>query len=649
MAGLPQKSQQQAGKRLSPAHGAGAAGRDPPNDFQPQRQQHGWHATAADTQQFVTLAEYEQMLRPARSDAASSAKGAEKGKRGQALEDSSASASKPSVPSFTVPADSVAAHELDQMQQHTCAAAGLPAAGGDLLIYRGSLGGSACTVLIDSGASLPFASEDWALKRGFTPIPAEPVRVALPNGVEIVCSRTIQASLKLGEHRERIVLRLIPLSAGYDVVLGASWLAHHNPDIDFRTGTVTLRQRGSTVVIRRAQVQQRAGLHLMTAAQMARSCRKGGTLFAAVVRPCEGGEVAAASGVHPLAAPLLEKYKVVFSEPHGLPPKRSVDHAIPLADEGARPFSRPMYRMSPAELDELKKHLTDLIEKGFIRPSKSPWGAPVLFAPKPGGGLRLCIDYRGLNALSVKNRYPLPRIDELLDRLTGAKVMSKLDLRAGYHQIRLKEEDIPKTAFRTRYGHFEFTVLAFGLTNAPATFQALMNDVFSDLLDRFVIVYLDDILVYSSSEEEHQRHLDEVLSRLEKAQLYARAEKCAFFQERVKFLGHVVSSKGVELDDKKLDVVKAWQTPTNVTELRSFIGLANFFRRFVRRFAHICAPLHALTSSKAVWSWGPEHQAAFEELKLALTSAPVVVPFDPNRPCLVYTDASDLQMGAVLT
>lgn len=228
-------------------------------------------------------------------------------------------------------------------------------------------------------------------------------------------------------------------------------------------------------------------------------------------------------------------------------------------------------------------------------------------------------------------------------------MFSKLDLQAGYHQIRVREQDIPKTAFQTRYGQYEFTVLSFGLCNAPATFQALMNDTFRDLLDVCVVVYLDDILVYSASEAEHIKHLELVLSRLQKEGLYARKHKCKFFTRRIEFLGHVISPNGIELDDKKLEVVREWPVPTNVHELRSFLGMANFFRRSVRRYAHIAAPLHSLTSSKAVWNWQEPQQIAFEALKRALTSAPVIAIPDTNLPYTVYTDASDQQCGAVLT
>lgn len=519
----------------------------------------------------------------------------------------------------------------------------------DLLLFQAKFGGTVGTILLDSGASMPFMSETMAVRLGFTPIPTDPVRVALPNGTEYVCRHVVNTPIRVGSYTDKVMFRLIPLEATFDAVLGASWLRAHNPQIDWRKGVVEFKHRGRDVSLRRSPAPTTMP-KVLTTMQLQRALQKGCPLFAAIPEvlsldtPTQEEEADDAAR----AAPLLKKYAVVFEEPKGLPPKRGIEHAIPLTG-GAEPFSRSTYRMSPAEMDELRRQLQELIEKGFIRDSKSPWGAPVLFTKKKDGGLRLCIDYRGLNKVSVKNKYALPRIDELMDRLAGAKVFSKIDLRAGYHQIRIREEDIPKTAFRTRYGHFEFTVLPFGLTNAPATFQALMNDTFRDMLDTCVVVYLDDILCYSNSIKEHEKHLEEVLRRLKAAQLFVRPHKCAFFKRRVEFLGHVVSSKGIEVDDKKVHIVSEWPTPSDVHEVRSFIGLANFFRRFVRRFAHIAAPLHALTSNKAAWRWEQEHQEAFEALKKALAQAPVVISFDPTKPCVVYTDASDKQIGAVLT
>ena len=346
----------------------------------------------------------------------------------------------------------------------------------------------------------------------------------------------------------------------------------------------------------------------------------------------------------------IKEFKDVFPEelPNQLPPKRKIDHAIDLVP-GAEPPSRPTYRLSYVEMDELKKQLAELTEKGFIRPSTSPFGAPVLFVHKKEGTLRLCVDYRALNKVTIKNRYPLPRIEELMDRIAGAKYFSKIDLYSGYHQIRIKEEDVPKTAFRTRYGHYEFLVLPFGLTNAPATFMTLMNDIFRDHLDEFVIVYLDDILIYSKTREDHAEHLRAVLTTLREHQLYAKAQKCELFRTKVEYTGHYISDQGIAVDPRKIITIKDWPAPTTVPEVRSFLGLASYYRKFVQGFSAIATPLTALLHKDKEFQWNTPEQEAFEMLKEKLTTAPVLLLPDPTKPFTVTTDASDFAIGAVLT
>ena len=271
---------------------------------------------------------------------------------------------------------------------------------------------------------------------------------------------------------------------------------------------------------------------------------------------------------------MVREFLDVFPEDlPGLPPEREVEFGIELVPE-AQPVSKTPYRMAPTELAELKVQLQELLDKKYIRPSVSSWGAPVLFVKKKDGSLRLCIDYRELNKLTVKNKYPLPRIDDLFDQLQGATYFSKIDLRSGYHQLRVKKESIPLTAFRTRYGHYEFVVMPFGVTNAPAVFMDLMNRVFRNYLDKFVIVFIDDILIYSRTEKEHEEHLRIVLETLRKEQLYAKFSKCEFWLRRVSFLGHVVSEEGISVDPSKIEVIMNWERPRTVTEIRSFLGLS---------------------------------------------------------------------------
>ncbi|WVZ69537.1 hypothetical protein U9M48_018309 [Paspalum notatum var. saurae] len=244
-------------------------------------------------------------------------------------------------------------------------------------------------------------------------------------------------------------------------------------------------------------------------------------------------------------------------------------------------IAKAPYRMSGKEYDELKKQLDDLLEKGLIRCSISPWGAPVLFVKKKDGSMRLCIDYRGLNAVTLKSKCPLPQIDDLLDQLNGARYFSKIDLRSGYHQMKIREEDIPKTAFMTRYGHHEFTVVSSGLTNAPTYFMNMMNLIFKEELDQFVVVFTDEILIYSKTREQHEKHLRAMLEKLRKNQLYGKFSKCEFWLKKITLLGHVLTAEGVSVDPEKIEAVFNWKTPRNVTEIRSFLGLAKYYRRFI--------------------------------------------------------------------
>jgi hypothetical protein len=275
--------------------------------------------------------------------------------------------------------------------------------------------------------------------------------------------------------------------------------------------------------------------------------------------------------------PVVCEFPDVFPEDlPGLPPERDVEFVIELKP-GTTPISRRSYIMPPNELAELKTQLQDLLEKGFIQPSSSPWGYPAIFVKKDQT-LRMCVDYRPLNEVTIKNKYPLPRIDILFDQLTGARVFSKIDIRSGYHQIRIRPEDIPKTAFTTRYGLFEYLVMSFGLTNAPAHFTYLMNSVFMPELDKFVVVFIDDILIYSKNEEEHARHLRIVLTRLREHQLHAKFSKCAFWPEEIQFLRHVLSAKGITVDPSKVKDILEWKPPTTVHQVRSFLGLAGYYR-----------------------------------------------------------------------
>jgi hypothetical protein len=278
----------------------------------------------------------------------------------------------------------------------------------------------------------------------------------------------------------------------------------------------------------------------------------------------------------------------------------------------------------------------------------SPWGASVLFVKKKDETMRLCIDYRKLNRVTIKNKYPLPRIDDLFDQLKKASVFSKIDLRSGYHQLKVREEDVQKIAIRTRYGHYEFMVMPFGLTNAPSVFMDLMNQVFHNYLDQFVVVFIDDILVYSTNHHEHGEHLKKVLDILREKKLFAKLKKCEFWLKKVSFLGHVVLGDGIEVDPSKIEAVVKWERPTNDREIRSFLGLVGYYRRFVKGFSTLSGPLTALTKKNVCYIWSDECEASFQELKRRLVTAPILTLPSSKEGFVVYSDASQNGLGCVL-
>jgi hypothetical protein len=415
-----------------------------------------------------------------------------------------------------------------------------------------------------------------------------------------------------------------------DVILGMNWLRFNKVHIDCLNGTVVFPEPNVN-----------ENLETVTAGQVKKLMNEDAMVFmicAALITEEE-------TGIAKL--PVVSEFPDVFpNDISDVPPEREVEFTIDVVP-GTKPVSMAPYRMSATELNELKKQIEELLEKRFIRPSVSPWGAPVLLVKKKDGSMRLCVDYRQLNKVTIKNKYPLSRIDDLMDQLVGAAMFSKIDLRSGYHQIRVKADDIPKTAFRTRYGHYEYTVMPFGVTNAPGVFMEYMNRIFHPYLDKFVVVFIDDILVYSKTEEEHTEHLRIVLQTLKDKKLYAKLSKCEFWLKEVSFLGHVISCNGIAVDPSKVSAVLQWEALKSVTEIRSFLGLAGYYRRFIKSYANIAAPLTELLKKYGL-GWNPSAQGAFTHLKSAITQAPVLALPNFNKPFVLETDASGSGVGAVL-
>uniref|UniRef100_A0A673AT68 Gypsy retrotransposon integrase-like protein 1 n=1 Tax=Sphaeramia orbicularis TaxID=375764 RepID=A0A673AT68_9TELE len=492
-------------------------------------------------------------------------------------------------------------------------------------------------VLIDSGSDTNLMDEELAKQLHLSLLPVlKPLEArALDN--HIICrvtQRTQPVTVRFKDgHSEEISFHIYH-SDSHPLILGHPWLSFHNPCINWQTGEVQAWG-------------ERCG-----------SCREGvrdpdplskpvQVTVAPVISPEE------LETVFPALSKVPECYhdlKEVFNKSRAtaLPPHRPYDCAIDLRPGTCPPKGR-LYSLSGPETAAMKKYIDESLVAGLIRPSSSPAGAGFFFVDKKDKTLRPCIDYRGLNDITIRNRYPLPLMSSAFELLHGAKVFTKLDLRNAYHLVRIREGDEWKTAFNTPSGHYEYLVMPFGLTNAPAVFQALVNDVLRDMLNVFVFVYLDDILIFSSDERSHVQHVRQVLQRLLQNQLFVKAEKCEFHRPSVSFLGFIIAEGSVQMDPDKVSAVRDWPTPTSRKDVQRFLGFANFYRKFIRGFSSVAAPLHVLTSPKSVFRWNPEADAAFVKLKRAFTSAPILSVLDPARQFVVEVDASDLGVGAVIS
>ncbi|KAL0203584.1 hypothetical protein M9458_001602 [Cirrhinus mrigala] len=481
-----------------------------------------------------------------------------------------------------------------------------------------------CTALLDSGAEGNFMDYSFARSNQVPLSPlTDPIAVNALNGQTLPKITFVTKPVTLtvsGNHSESIPFYILdsPLAP---VVLGHPWLIKHNPRIDWQ---------------------------LQSVSEWSTKCHE-----SCLVSACPSVSVSLfqekAVDVSNVPVEYLD-LKEVFSKSRAasLPPHRPYDCAIELLP-GTSPPKGKLYSLSVPEREAMEKYISDSLAAGFIRPSSSPAGAGFFFVGKKDGSLRPCIDYRGLNNITVKNTYPLPLISSALERLQGASVFTKLDLRNAYHLVRIRRGDEWKTAFNTPRGHFEYLVMPFGLSNSPGVFQALVNDVLRDMVDQFIYVYLDDILIFSSSLQEHVQHVRRVLQRLLENGLFVKAEKCVFHAQSVPFLGYILSAEGIRVDPAKVQAVVDWPTPDSRKALQRFLGFANFYRRFIRNFSQLAAPLTALTSPRTTFRWSDSAEAAFAKLKSRFVSAPILETPDPSRQFVVEVDASEVGVGAVLS
>ena len=572
-----------------------------------------------------------------------------------------------------------------------------------LPVINAKINGIISNCLIDSGASNDFISVSFARKNSIMINPVAPMFTSLAvkgqKDAFIIGEVNLEFSYEgLTEVRRFKVMDLVK----YDIILGITFLQDHNPEINWKDFSIkfkenSLKNNDGNLQDEFTQDEQEVkdnnfhmleehndeaysdqsdqnhcmeniensqnksdkienndskdeNLNLLDYRDLKKGLNKDDrSHFVAIVNNIKSNSEVTKIDMPKEILNLVNKYNEIFPEelPAKLPPRRNIEHGIEL-ELGTSPPSRPPYRLSFVEQDELRKQLKQLLDNQLIRPSCSPYGSPVLFVKKKSGELRMCIDFRALNNITIKNKYPLPRVDELLDQLSTGRYFSKLDLTSGYWQVRIKDNDIPKTAFRTRYGHFEFMVMPFGLTNAPATFQHLMNSIFQDFLDKFVIVYLDDIMIYSKTYEEHLEHLEKVFARLRENQLYAKLKKCEFAKEKVQYLGHIVSKNSIRPEEDKVKAIKDWKQPLTQKDVMSFLGLANFYRKFIDNFSKRSLPLTKLIGKNSKFSWGVEQESAFNDIKDALIKAPVLKLPTRNGKFIIHTDASSEAVGAVL-
>ncbi|GAU48779.1 hypothetical protein TSUD_406220 [Trifolium subterraneum] len=468
------------------------------------------------------------------------------------------------------------------------------------------LGQSEVVVLFDCGATNSFIYVECVMRLGLSStslIP--PMTVAVATGGKVVSKRVCQnCPVSVAGKIYHVDLICLPLK-DMDIVLGMDWLSAN-------TVYIGCAEKNLYVPIDLSAESRALTALLQNTHQLIQYLGAENKCFSIMFT------ISSESSLSPSDIPIVREYLDVFPEEiNSLPPEREIEFSIDLVP-GSQPISSTPYRTSPLELRELKSQLEELLQKHFIRPSVSPWGAPVLLVKKKD------------------------------DQLRGATIFSKIDLRSGYHQIRIRTSDVSKTAFRTRYGHYEFLVMPFGLTNAPAIFMDYMNRIFQPYLDKFVVIFIDDILIYSKDPQEHAEHLRIVLNILREKQLYVKFSKCEFWLSEVKFLGHVISQGGVFVDPSKVEAVLNWERPRTVSEIRSFLGLAGYYRRFILGFSEIALPLTRLTRKGAAFVWDELCENSFNLLKQKLTSAPVLVIPDPDKKYVVYCDASNKGLGCVL-
>ncbi|GJS45875.1 putative reverse transcriptase domain-containing protein [Tanacetum coccineum] len=481
------------------------------------------------------------------------------------------------------------------------------------------------SILFDTGADRSFISSAFSSLIDIAQTPLENSYDVELADEKIVKVDNIMRGCTLNFLNHPFNIDLMPVELGsFDIIIGMDWLRRCHAVIVCDEKLVRIPYGNETLIFcgNESNDGRESRLAIISCSKAQEYMAKGCQIFLAQISAKK--EEDKSEGKQLKDVPIIRDFPEVFPEDlSGLPLAPPVEFQIDLI-LGTAPVARAPYRLAPFEMKELSEQLQEISDKGFIRPSFSPWGALVLFVKKKDGSFRMCIDYQELNKLTVKNRYPLPRIDDLFDQLQGSSIYSKIDLRLGYHQLRVREQDIPKTEFQTWYGHYEFQVMPFRLTNAPAVFMDLMNRVCKPYLDKFVIVFIDDILIYSNDKKEHEEHLKAILELLKKEKL------C------------------IHVDPAKIESIKDWASPKTPTEIRQFLGLAGYYRRFIEGFSKIAKSMTKLTQKGIKFDWGEKEENAFQLIKQKLCSAPILALPEGSEDFVVYCDASHKGLGAVL-
>ena len=510
--------------------------------------------------------------------------------------------------------------------------------------------------LVDSGATDNFIDIAFARKHQLPTFPLDaPIPITLADGTAptsgLITHWTV-LDIKTPRTSSTVVFYLIDCPK-ITMILGHEWLNRVNPNIDWKTGEITQRVNAPPRFPTPLPMHQKtlklsnATALILSASKFDAAVRRRDPVYICTLVPAK---VDANPGEEVTLPDCYNEFSSVFEDrmQTQLPDHRDYDLKIELLPD-TRPPAGPVYRHTEKEEAVLKQYILDNLKIGRIQPSNSPCSSPVLFSPKKDGTLRLCVDYRGLNAITKRNRYPLPLIEDVLDSLKGSKYFTTMDLRDGYHNLRIAPGHEWMTAFRTKFGLFEYTCVPFGLTNAPPVFQAFIDRVFGDLLFQGVVVYLDDVMIYADTLEEHQRLVREVLRRMELHQLSAKLSKCRFHQTSVEFLGHIVSQDGIAMDPKKVESISQWPRPTCVKDVQSFLGLANYYRKFIPDFSGVCIPLTNLLKKDLAFQWTDRCEQAFADLKSLFSRAVILAFPDVSKPFVVETDASGFALGGILS